>query len=273
MPRKELGRASYRAFRLFGQVHLVATGETNNLNNKFDFEQLPFRIFPPMYGFFVITPDVTLPATTPFVHHERILFPSGVNVIRIQDADGIHEVPIAEVVPHDMGMRTLAAGGGNNLCVFSWIGINSMMIAECNAVVPAVYTKVFGPASQQECENYIASHGGGAFRAASPVTVIKQSFHAWIDRMPMGGPRLFVTGDIVTPSGGWTASLTRAVPQGINPNILILQIDASPPTGGAPTVMTTMSLRFEEAPPAHPYTDVTIRHGGGDFTIEVGETH
>jgi hypothetical protein len=273
MPRKELGRANFRAYRLFGQVHLVATGEANNLNNKFDFEQLPFRIFPPMFGFFVISPDIALPATTPFVHQERILFPAGADTIRIQDADGIHEVPIAEVVPHEMRASAKAEGGRNNLCVFSWIGINSMMIAECDAIVPAVYTKVFGPASQQECENYIATHGGGAFKHASNVTVIKQSFRAWIDRMPMSAPRLYVSGDIVTPTGGWTASLSRAVPQGINPDILILQVDATPPAGGAPTVLTTIPLRYEEAPTAHTYTGVTIRHGRGDFTIDVGETH
>jgi hypothetical protein len=42
MPQKVLGHASYKAYRLLGVVHLVATGQRANLNDKVDFEQLPF---------------------------------------------------------------------------------------------------------------------------------------------------------------------------------------------------------------------------------------
>lgn len=274
MARKELGRATYKAYRMFGVTYLVAAGQTPNWNDKVDFEQLPFRIFPPMYGLFFISQDLQMPAVKPFVYEERILFPTSANIVRIQDADGIHDVPIAEVVPPDIGLHALAIEGGANYCVFSWIGINSMMIAKCDAVVPAVYTKVYGPATHADCERYIASHGGGAFNAmGQQIKVLKDTFRAWMDNMPVGGPKLIVIGDVVAPTGGWNVSLRPASPQGINPNILILTIEARPPTGESSQVETKIPLRYVEAPPAHPYTEVTIRSSGGEFTLGVGITH
>jgi hypothetical protein len=63
------------------------------------------------------------------------------------------------------------------------------------------------------------------------------------------------------------------VPQGINPNILILQLKATPPPGPVPQILTRIPLRYEEAPPSHPYTQVTVRNGTEEFTIGVGVTH
>src|SRR5262245_21636084 len=75
MAKKVLGRGSYRAVRMAGMVRLTATGETPHFNDKTDFEQLPFMIFPPMYGFFFIEQDVSLPAMRPFTYEESIAFP------------------------------------------------------------------------------------------------------------------------------------------------------------------------------------------------------
>lgn len=36
-----------------------------------------------------------------------------------------------------------------------------------------------------------------------------------------------------TPTGGWSVELVKAMPQGINERILILEIQASPPARGA----------------------------------------
>jgi hypothetical protein len=106
MPRKEFGRATYRAYRLFGQVFLIATGQTPNWNDKVDFEQLPYRTFPPTWGLFFITPDVTMPAVRPFVNDEAIAYPYGIPTVSIEDADGLHVVPIAEVVPPGSAARS-----------------------------------------------------------------------------------------------------------------------------------------------------------------------
>ncbi|WP_137044601.1 hypothetical protein [Pseudolabrys sp. FHR47] len=282
MAKKELGRARYHAYRLLGVTYLIATGETSHLNDKFDFEQLPFRIFPPMFAFYVITPDIGLPATKPFSYQEAIIYPTSAKSIRIQDADGMHDVPIAEVVPPiDVTRMAMAVDGPANYCVFSWIGINRLLIAKCDATLPTVYIRVFGPASLADCEKYVADNGGFAVEAASGLIVtdtvsglevLKDSFRAWIDTMPMAGPKLYVTGDVVASTSGWRVSFAPASPQGFNPFDLIMDIVATPPTGQVLQVKTPIPLRYEEAPPRQPYTSVTIRYAGGQFTIGVGHT-
>jgi hypothetical protein len=270
--RKVLGRATYKAYRMFGITHLIAIGETPNLNDKVDFEQLPFRIFPPMFGFFFIHQDIGLPAQKPFVHEESIHFPNGINSIRIQDADGVHDVPIAEVVPHELLTARADAPEDGNYCVYSWIGISPLMIAKCNAVVPGVYTKVFGPASYEDCQKYAREHGGIAGGQEPTLEVLENTFRATLDLMPPGR-RFTVSGDVRAPTTGWSVKLARAEPQGFNPTILILDIQATPPSGMSGQMLTTIPLRYEENPPGQQYVQVTIRYRGKEFTIGVGVVH
>jgi hypothetical protein len=160
MPKKNFGRAQYKAYRLLGLVHLTATGETPNFNDVPSLEQLPFRIHPPIYGFFVTTPDIALPATRPFSVQLNTAYPADSAWIRIQDADGDHSVAIAEVVP-PIDIQTTALtppADDGNFCVFQWIGIQPYLIAGCDEVVPAVYTRVFGPGTLAQCEQYIVEH-------------------------------------------------------------------------------------------------------------------
>lgn len=273
MAKKQLGRARYHAYRLLGMTYLTATGETSHLNDKFDFEQLPFRIFPPIFAFYVITPDIGLPTTRPFSYQESIIYPASVKIIRVQDADGMHEVPIAEVVPPiDVAGMAMAVDGNADHCVFSWIGVNRLLIAKCDATLPAVYTRVFGPASLADCEKYVANNGGFAVDATGGLEVLKDTFRAWIDTMPMAGPKLIVIGDVIAPTSGWRVSFTPASPQGFNPLDLIMEVGATPPSGQVLQMRTPIPLRYEEAPPRHAYASVTIRHAGGQFTIGVGHT-
>ncbi|MBI3704875.1 MAG: hypothetical protein HY244_13775 [Rhizobiales bacterium] len=160
MPQRVLGHAKYKAYRLLGVVTLSATGEHSNLNDKADFSQLPFLIYPPMWAFYEIKADISLPATVPFTYEETISFPKSAKSIRIQDADGFHDVPIAEVVVPDFDAAATTAEAGAQYCVFQWIGINPLMIAKCDAPVPAVYTRVFGPASHDDCKKYVKDNGG-----------------------------------------------------------------------------------------------------------------
>lgn len=155
MPSKHFGRASYRAFRSGGFLHIVASGETPNLNDEVVLEQLPFLIFPPMYGLFFVTQDVSLPATRPFSVEIQTPFPASATAVHIQDADGSHWTEIAE-----LGEPSLPPNVGSDFCVFQWIGINPNVIAKCNAAVPAVYTRVFGPGTYANCEQYVRDHGG-----------------------------------------------------------------------------------------------------------------
>ena len=100
----------------------------------------------------------------------------------------------------------------------------------------------------------------------------KETFKAWIDKMPGSPPKLIVQGDGEVNSGGWTVTLDEAKPQGINPNIKLLVVNAIAPKDRATTVMTPVKLRYVESPPHHEYTQVTIRDGKDSFTINVGET-
>lgn len=104
-------------------------------------------------------------------------------------------------------------------------------------------------------------------------TILKNTFKAWIDRMPGAGPNLIVIGDVEVPTTGWHVVLTRRSPQGINPNILILDVSAQPPQGMAGQMITTIPLRYQERPPHHEYTQVTVVDGKDEVTVGVGSTH
>lgn len=101
------------------------------------------------------------------------------------------------------------------------------------------------------------------------VNIIPENFSAYIDKQPPGPHKLIVKGTITVPTGGWSASLTPAVPQGINPAIIILDLKLSRPSGDVTQAFKDIEARYTESPPKHPYTDATIRHADGEFTIPV----
>ena len=103
MATRVLGKAEYQAYRTGRLVTLTARGEFPNFNDKADFEQLPFRIFPPQYGFYFIHQDISLPATRPFCYSEVIVFPANAPSITIVDVDGRHDIPVATQEPGQRG--------------------------------------------------------------------------------------------------------------------------------------------------------------------------
>jgi hypothetical protein len=159
MSNRHFGRGTYRAFRSGGFLHIIAIGETPNFNDEVILEQLPFLIFPPEFGLFFLTQDVSLPASKPFTIEKRTIFPSAPSVT-IQDADGSHSVAISELGDLPAAPARAPEIAGNDFCVFQWIGIRPYLIAKCDAVVPAVYSRVFGPDTHAKCEEYVRSHGG-----------------------------------------------------------------------------------------------------------------
>ena len=58
------------------------------------------------------------------------------------------------------------------------------------------------------------------------------------DFMPPTPARLRVNGTCDMPTPGYTLTLNRAVPQGINPRILLLHLKIEPPTGMVIQVIT-----------------------------------
>ncbi|PJG55396.1 hypothetical protein CVM73_10055 [Bradyrhizobium forestalis] len=103
--------------------------------------------------------------------------------------------------------------------------------------------------------------------------LLRNTFKAWIDRAPGAPPKLIMTGDVRVPTNGWRARLTKRSPQGINPKILILDVNAQEPSGEAPQEITTIPLRFEESPPQDEYGQVMIANGKGEIVVHIGRTH
>jgi|SRR5581483_6937932 len=85
----------------------------------------------------------------------------------------------------------------------------------------------------------------------------ENSWEAILDEMPPSKPRLRVTGVCTCPTGGFKASLKKAASQGINPNILILELSATAPSGIVNQMVTDYDVRYEEENSPR-YTDVTI---------------
>ena len=159
MPTKELGRAKYSAFRIGDTVRVFAAGETPNWFDKVDIEELPFRIFPPLYAFYFISPDINLPTKRPFLYQEAIRYPKDFDTIRIYDADASpQEVPIVNIA--SVALTDLPPPKRDaTFCVFNSLGSNELLIAPCDTPLPRIFGRIFGPATLAECEKFVKEGG------------------------------------------------------------------------------------------------------------------
>jgi hypothetical protein len=85
------------------------------------------------------------------------------------------------------------------------------------------------------------------------------NWKAWKNVMPGSKPKLHVTGDLTVPTGGYSAKLSPHTPQGINPQIYLLDLTINPPAPDqvVPQVVTTIKVQYEEKTQTN-YTQVTI---------------
>jgi hypothetical protein len=86
-------------------------------------------------------------------------------------------------------------------------------------------------------------------------------WYAILDKMPPAPDRLIVTGTCTFPTAGWKVELRPRVPQGINPEVLLLERIVTPPTGFAAQVITQVPVRYEQ--------DATIDYTQVDIDGEV----
>jgi len=102
--------------------------------------------------------------------------------------------------------------------------------------------------------------------------VDEKTFKARLNKMPPPRNILQVTGVVTVPTTGWFVGLVKAVPQGVNPAILILEVMRIPPDqqGGDLVMHIPVLFGKYESPD---YTDVTIRDGKDEFTIPVKVVH
>jgi len=80
---------------------------------------------------------------------------------------------------------------------------------------------------------------------------------AWHDNQPPRPPTLYVTGKGIFPTGGYSVELKPHAPQGINPEIYLMDKIVHRPTGPVPQVITVVNVRYREKTDTH-YTEVHI---------------
>jgi hypothetical protein len=115
--------------------------------------------------------------------------------------------------------------------------------------------------SQTRCSSTCASQS-----EESTMPVKKHTFKAVLEKHHHHKTELVVTGDVTEPTTGWTVTLERANPQGINPRILLLKLVETPPAGNAGDIVTTHHVKYDESPVMGDYTQVSIE---GVLTIDV----
>jgi hypothetical protein len=94
--------------------------------------------------------------------------------------------------------------------------------------------------------------------------------HHWYashDHMPGAAKILRVTGTCTFPTSGYAVKLVRHVPQGINPNHLLLDKIVDAPSGPVLPVITDVQVVYEEVTDME-YTHVTILPDGPSIPVE-----
>jgi hypothetical protein len=100
------------------------------------------------------------------------------------------------------------------------------------------------------------------------------NWSAWIDLMPPGPKRLHVEGDVRVGTPTSQAVLIAKVPQGINPTILLLDLQVRPHAG--PDVMTWVKARYDAVialGSAAPSQVEIFFNGTSITTVPVKEVH
>jgi hypothetical protein len=107
-----------------------------------------------------------------------------------------------------------------------------------------------------------------AKKTAPPRNRIK-SVVAVANLMPPGPFHLHVRARIQVPTPGYRAHLKVAVPQGINPAILILDVVITKLPGIWPQVVTDIDANYDDNHYTGHYKQVTVRYGRDTKTANV----
>src|ERR1051325_5379089 len=107
-----------------------------------------------------------------------------------------------------------------------------------------------------------------AKRAASSGLKIKKVI-AIENRQPPGPASFYAVATVQVPSPGYTATLTKAVPQGINPAILLLKVTTKKKPGFWPPVITDVDARYDIKNYKGKYKKVTVLYGSQSKTANV----
>lgn len=96
-----------------------------------------------------------------------------------------------------------------------------------------------------------------------------RDWHAWLNTMPPKPDDLHVVGDVLVSNPGVQPTLTMREPQGINPAILLLDLNLVQQPGMWPQILTCASARFNRVmPPKSPnYQAVEIYSQGQQIAL------
>jgi hypothetical protein len=99
----------------------------------------------------------------------------------------------------------------------------------------------------------------------------KDTFFAYVMTLPPHpGKVVVVVGQVEYRSGGLTAKLVKASPQGINPEILILEVQDTKTGDTSTDPVITQTVEYAGADSAG-FKQVTVRSAAPDFTIDVNQ--
>lgn len=88
------------------------------------------------------------------------------------------------------------------------------------------------------------------------------------NRQPPGPATLRVTGKCVFPRLGYKVKLVKAVPQGINPAILLLRKVVKPPAPSSPAYPVSIPVEYTQKGGTN-YTHVTILPDGKTVKVQI----
>jgi hypothetical protein len=97
---------------------------------------------------------------------------------------------------------------------------------------------------------------------------------AWVNLMPGSDHKLIVTGRVLTNAGNLLPVLNEAVPQDLNPQILMLNLTIEQQGDFGTQDISYRDAQFEKPARAGEYTQVAISHEGDPVTlIKATEAH
>lgn len=260
---KVFGEGIYTAYRQNGILHVQAKGMKPYAQTKVSLEELPFLIYPPQFALFFETDGIASPVELPFDIERAFSNYPRVPAVHIADKNGGHSIHIED-------KAATSSADVQAYAVYRQVGTDHYMIAKADAIVAAIYFKVFGPDTYENCYKYVQEHGANFSPA---VHLVPGSLKAWIDKQPGGHNPLVVTVDAMLEVD-WGVTLVAAMPQGFNPRIKLLKVEVKLPDGTAHSnAIAIRTLRYEETPAADDYTDVTVLNGGQSVSAKVTTTH
>lgn len=162
---RRLGSGSYKAQWINKSllVRISATGILPCYNYEAELEPGPQDIEPPIWEMIFYTEPLCLRAIKPFMVMRVHPYPAGSEHVTVRDATGDHKVPIEPAAPLSMDGAEDAASvlERRGFEVHSLVPADpphGCIIVPGGSIVPAIYTRVFGPADMTDCEDFVKKH-------------------------------------------------------------------------------------------------------------------